>query len=891
MRPTPSSHQHGKMHRQHDCCHSAPLGCTEGHPGHASQAKVQDISFNGKDARSASAKYEGSQRRHLFRHHGSVAVSRGSRLSDVEKDGAILDHVVLGFQGPDCAGCANKISKCLGSIPNLRNLRFNPILFQAEFDLDKNTTSVCEISNAVRKSTGYNCERITKKWQELEAIFPEKSREAIAKTYPSGVKDVVLKGNNTILIQYDANIVGARDILKTSFGCHLDLAPLRATCQAAGHIHTMARLTFFSSILTLPILILSWAPLPKHKIAYGAVSAALASIIQVVVAGRFYPSAFRSLFFSRTVDMGLLVVLSTTAAYVISVISFVYQIIGEDLKMGVFFETSALLVTLIMVGRLISAYTCQRAMDSVSIRSLQAATAMIVNPLSKRNSSRKEIDVRLLHYKDIFAVEPNSTIVTDGIVVSGTSDVDEAMVTGEAQWIRKRPGSFVIAGSINRSGILLVQLTRLPGSNTIDEIASMVDEVAYTKPKIQEVADRFAGYFVPAVGLLSLATLFIWVVVGISARKQPARQAVLTALPYAISVLVVSCPCAIGLAVPMVMVIASGIGAKRGVIVKSAGALQVARHVTHVIFDKTGTLTESHLTVSAETYVSEPPSLTASLILGLTANSQHPVASAVAKHVGAMGFESATIDHIKTVVGKGIQGTFNDEIVRIGNSRWLGFEKLCLVQSMLSQGLSVSCLTKGTSLLAVFGLAVSLRENAPTIVSALQTRGISVSIVSGDDTRAVSHAATALGIPSQNTRAKCSPAGKCRYVKELMQPTPSGKNTVLFCGDGTNDAAALAQADVGVYIPSNGTDIAQSAADVVLMSPSLSGIITLMDISRDASRRIVFNFVWSAIYNLLAILFAAGAFVHVTLRPEYAGLGELVSVLPVVAVALLMKWR
>ncbi|MCJ1427254.1 hypothetical protein MMC29_005157 [Sticta canariensis] len=767
----------------------------------------------------------------------------------------------------------------------------NPILFQAEFDLDKNHTSVCDVINLVRKETGYTCERITKKWQELEAICPKKYAEVIARTFPVGVKDVVFKGKNTVLIQYDAEIIGARDLFQTSFGTPLILAPPRVRFEATSQIYTTAYLTFLSSILAIPILILSWAPLPKHEIAYGAVSFTLATIIQVVVAGPFYPSAFRSLFFARTIDMGFLVVLSTTVAYIVSVISFVYQIKGVDLMMGVYFETSALLVTLIMVGRLITSYACQRAMDSASIRSLQPATAVVVNPLAKGKSGRKEVDIRLLHYSDIFVVEPNSIIVTDGIVVSGSSDVDESMMTGEARWLGKRPGSSVIAGSINRSGIILVRLTRLPGSNTIDDIASMVEEVAFTKAKIQETADRFAGYFVPAVGLLAMTCFLIWIAVGMSVRKQSARSAILTAISYAISVLVVSCPCAIGLAVPMVIVIASGIGAKQGVVVKSAGALQVAHHITHVVFDKTGTLTENHLGVLVENYFLEPPSLTASLILGLTSKSRHPVALAVAKHVETMGFETAAIQHVRTVVGKGIEGTFNNEVVRIGNSHWLGVENITPVQCLLSQGLSVSCVTKGTSVLAIFGLTASIRDNASTIISTLQTRGIAVSIVSGDDTRAVLHAALALGVPRQNTRAKCSPAEKREYVKKLMQPNSSCRNYVLFCGDGTNDAAALAQADVGVFISNGGASVAQSAADVVLMNPSLSGILTLMDLSRDSSRRIVFNFVWSAVYNIVAILFAAGAFVIQRLPPEYAGLGEAISVLPVVAVALGMRRR
>lgn len=894
-RPRGSRHRHGEMHGARGCCDAVQTHGAEEHCSHIAHAALEENPLPEEKRPSAIASRSATHRCLSVHSCGSFVRHHGSRPSDLESNEAFQEHVVLRFQGPDCAGCANKIAKFLNSVSAVRRLRMNPMLFQAEFDLDKAQASVCDVINLVQKATGYTCERITKKWQELEAICPEKFADVIARTSPVGVKDVVFKGKSTVWIQYDAEMIGARDLLQTSFGTPLGLAPPRVRCETASQIYTTACLTFLSSILTIPILILSWAPLPKHPVVYGAVSFTLATIIQAVVARLFYPSAFRSLFFARTIDMGLLVVLSTTAAYIVSVISFVYQIKGVDLMMGVYFETSALLVTLIMVGRLITSYACQRAMSSASIRSLQATTALIINPLDKGKSARKEIDIRLLHYGDIFAVEPNSAIVTDGIVVSGSSEVDESMLTGEAHWMGKRPGSPVTAGSINRSCIILVQLTRLPGSNTIDDIAGMVEEVAFTKPKIQETADRFAGYFVPAVGLIALTCFLIWIAVGISVRQQSARAAVLTAISYAISVLVVSCPCAIGLAVPMVIVIASGIGAKQGVIVKSASALQVARHVTHVVFDKTGTLTENHLGVAVEEYFSEPPSLTASLILGLTVKSRHPVASAVAKHVGTMGFETAAIQNMRTVVGKGIQGTFNNEIVRIGNSRWLGVENIASVQRLLSQGLSVSCVTKGiskdTSVLAVFGLTAALRENARTIVPALQTRGIIVSIVSGDDTRAVLHAAISLGIPRQYTRAKCSPAEKREFVKKLMQPNPSRRNHVLFCGDGTNDAAALAQADVGVFISDGGASVAQSAADVVLMNPSLSGILTLMDLSRDSSRRIVFNFAWSAVYNIVAILFAAGVFVTQRLPPEYAGLGEAVSVLPVVAVALGMRWR
>lgn len=819
--------------------------------------------------------------------HLADQISRRSRILDIEKDEVLPEHVVLRFKGPDCAGCANKIFTFLRTLPALRGLRTNPILVQAEFDVDTDQLSISDIIDSARKATGYTCERITKTCQELEAIVPETFGHVDPMKFPKGVKDVVFISKNTINIQYDAEVIGARDLLSTGFGIALHPAPSRPRDGVTGQIRKTTFRTGLSCLLTIPILIFSWAPLPKHEIEYGAVSLVLATIVQVVVAGPFYPSAFRSLFFARTFDMGLLVVLSTTTAYIVSVVSFIYTTLGINLLIGVNFETSALLVTLIMVGRLLTAYTCQRAMKRASFRSLQPDTAFVMNMEGPDKSAGAEFDIRLLQYGDVFKVEPDSRIVTDGIVVSGIAYVDESLMTGESSWLEKKSGSSVIAGSINRSGTLEVQLERLPGSNTIDEIANMVDEVTFSKPKIQETADKFARYFVPAIGLIAFITLCVWLVVGICVLHHPASTAIVIAVLNAISVLVVSCPCAIGLAVPLVMVITSGVIAKCGVIIKSAGALQVARKITHAVFDKTGTLTESHLSVSAETYVSEPPSFTASLILGLTVESKHPVASTVAKHVGSTAFSPAPVENIRNVLGKGILGILNGESVRIGSSSWIGVEDHSIVKSLLSQGYTVSCIAKGYELLAVFGLAASLRHNASAVIQELLQRKIDVSIISGDNIGAVHQAATNLNIPLKNTKSRCSPAEKQQYVKFLMQ---NPKNTVLFCGDGTNDAAALAQADVGVYLSSS-FGVIQIAADVVLMRPSLNGILTLIDLSHDAFRRICFNFAWSAIYNVVAILLAAGVFVNVRLPPEYAGLGEAVSVLPVLVVAFFMKRR
>ena len=432
---------------------------------------------------------------------------------------------------------------------------------------------------------------------------------------PAGVKDVIQLNRNIFSIRYDAKVISARDTLNTGSSSPISLAPLRPHDEVTADIRKTAYTTVLSSILTIPILVLSWAPLPTHKMIYGSVSLALATVIQVVVAGPFYPRAFRSLIWTRTIDMDLLIVLSTSTTYLFSVTSFIYQVKGTSLPTGLFFETSALLISLIMIGRLISDFACQRAVKSRSIRSLQPPTALLIDTSNRDVDGGTELDARLLQYGDVFRVKPGCPVVTDGIIISGNSEFDESMLTGEARLVERKAGSLITAGSVNHSGTVSVQLTRLPGGNTIDE-------VTHSKPKIQETADQFAGYVVPAIGALAMMTVVIWFAVGKLVRSDSTRLAISKAIPYAISVLVVSCPCAVGLAVPMVLVIANGVAAGHGVIFKSAEAMRVAQNITHVVFDKTGTLTEDRLSVLVEDYLTESRMLTGALALALTSQVQ-----------------------------------------------------------------------------------------------------------------------------------------------------------------------------------------------------------------------------------------------------------------------------
>ncbi|CAI4284188.1 BTE_collapsed_G0004920.mRNA.1.CDS.1 [Saccharomyces cerevisiae] len=801
--------------------------------------------------------------------HSSSEISRIVSMEPIENHLNLeagstgTEHIVLSVSGMSCTGCESKLKKSFGALKCVHGLKTSLILSQAEFNLDLAQGSVKDVIKHLSKTTEFKYEQISNHGSTIDVVVPYAAKDFINEEWPQGVTELKIVERNIIRIYFDPKVIGARDLVNEGWSVPVSIAPFSChpTIEVGRkHLVRVGCTTALSIILTIPILVMAWAPQLREKISTISASMVLATIIQFVIAGPFYLNALKSLIFSRLIEMDLLIVLSTSAAYIFSIVSFGYFVVGRPLSTEQFFETSSLLVTLIMVGRFVSELARHRAVKSISVRSLQASSAILVDKTGKET----EINIRLLQYGDIFKVLPDSRIPTDGTVISGSSEVDEALITGESMPVPKKCQSIVVAGSVNGTGTLFVKLSKLPGNNTISTIATMVDEAKLTKPKIQNIADKIASYFVPTIIGITVVTFCVWIAVGIRVEKQSRSDAVIQAIIYAITVLIVSCPCVIGLAVPIVFVIASGVAAKRGVIFKSAESIEVAHNTSHVVFDKTGTLTEGKLTVVHETVRGDRHN-SQSLLLGLTEGIKHPVSMAIASYLKEKGVSAQNVSNTKAVTGKGVEGT------------------------------SYSGLNVNGSVTAVYALEDSLRADAVSTINLLRQRGISLHILSGDDDGAVRSMAARLGIESSNIRSHATPAEKSEYIKDIVEgrncdsSSQSKRPVVVFCGDGTNDAIGLTQATIGVHI-NEGSEVAKLAADVVMLKPKLNNILTMITVSQKAMFRVKLNFLWSFTYNLFAILLAAGAFVDFHIPPEYAGLGELVSILPVIFVAILLRY-
>ena len=621
-----------------------------------------------------------------------------------------------------------------------------------------------------------------------------------------------------------------------------------------------------SLIFLMPLMYLSMGhmmwnwPLPgflnNNHVGMG-LAQLLFTVIIMVINQRFFISGFTSLI-HRAPNMDTLVAMGATAAFGYSTYALfamtVAQTAGNDkLVMSYmhefYFESAAMILTLITLGKTLEAYSKGKTTDALkSLMNLAPKMATVV-----RNEQEMLISADQVKNGDIFLVKPGESIPVDGIVLEGNSAIDEAALTGESIPVDKAVGDTVSAATINQSGFIKCEATRVGEDTTLSQIIKMVSDAAATKAPIAKIADKVSGIFVPAVITIAIITIIGWLLAG---------ESVGFALARGISVLVISCPCALGLATPVAIMVGNGVGAKHGILFKTAVSLEEAGKVDIVALDKTGTITNGQPKVTdilPVDGISEQELLETAF--SLEKKSEHPLAKAIVEYGEEKNFTVSVVDNFKAVPGNGLTGTLNEETLIGGNllfidkSLSISKELKHSAEQLASAGKTPLFFAKENRLLGMIAVADVIKEDSPQAIKELKAMGIHVVMLTGDN----EHTAKAIGEQAgvDNVIAGVLPDGKESVIQALGK-----KGKVAMVGDGINDAPALTRADVGIAIGA-GTDVAMDAADVVLMKSKLADVPAAIRLSRGVLRNIHENLFWAFFYNTIGIPLAAGLLIPV----------------------------
>ncbi|WMT56252.1 heavy metal translocating P-type ATPase [Truepera radiovictrix] len=646
-----------------------------------------------------------------------------------------------------------------------------------------------------------------------------------------------------------------------------------------------------AAALTLPIFLLDMVPMmipPLGAWFHGLVPMAtlyylffiLATAVQFGPGLRFYQKGWPALRRGAP-DMNSLVMLGTTAAYGYSVVATFLPGLLPAGTVYVYYEAAAMIITLILVGRYLEALAKGRTSEAIKkLLGLQAKTARV-----ERGGQMLELPIDEVVPGDTVFVRPGEKIPVDGRVVSGSSFVDESMITGEPIPVQKGEGDEVVGGTINKTGAFRFEATKVGAETLLAQIIKMVEDAQGSKVPIQALVDRVVNYFVPVVLLIAALTFGVWMLFG----PQPALT---FALVNAVAVLIIACPCAMGLATPTSIMVGTGKAAEMGILFRNGAALQTLQEAKVIALDKTGTLTKGkpELTDFSVQGGFEPKEVL-SLVASAEAHSEHPIAEAIVASAKAQGARLLEVQDFSATPGFGVEARVNGQLVQVGADRYmtqLGLNVALFAEEagrLADEGKTPLYAAVGGRLAAVIAVADPIKDSTPEAVHALHKLGLRVAMITGDNRRTAVAIASALGI--DEVLAEVLPGGKVDAVKDLQG---EGRK-VAFVGDGINDAPALAQADVGLAI-GTGTDIAIEAADVVLMSGDLRGIPNALGISQATIRNIKQNLFWAFFYNTSLIPVAAGVlypFFGVLLNPVLAAGAMAVSSVFVLSNALRLR--
>ncbi|KAI3822206.1 hypothetical protein L1987_09792 [Smallanthus sonchifolius] len=840
------------------------------------------------------------------------------------------------IKGMTCTTCSSTVESALRAIRGVHKAQVALATEEAEVHYDPIIVSHEQFMKTIEEtgfeailiSTGEDMSNINLQidgpWNDFPVNMIQKSLQALP-----GVEKVDIDTNlRKCSISYKADLTGPRSFIKViestgsgstgQFKAKIFPRGEGRDSHRQDEINQYKRSFMWSLVFTVPVFLTSmvfmYIPGLKHLLDTKIVNMMtighlvrwiLSTPVQFFIGRRFYTGSYKSLRHGSA-NMDVLIALGTNAAYFYSVYSVLRAAASPHFEATDFFETSAMLISFILLGKYLEVMAKGKTSEAIAkLMDLTPDTATLLTFDSQGNVvNEEEIDSRLIQRNDVIKILPGAKVASDGFVTRGQSHVNESMITGEARPVGKRKGDPVIGGTVNENGVLHIKATRVGSESALSQIVQLVESAQMAKAPVQKLADRISKFFVPLVIIFSFSTWLSWFLSGKfdgypKSWIPSSMDSFQLALQFGISVMVIACPCALGLATPTAVMVGTGVGAAQGVLIKGGQALESAHKVDCIVFDKTGTLTIGKpLVVNTRLLKNMVLREFYDLIAAAEVNSEHPLAKAIVEYAKKFrGDEEnpvwADAHNFESITGHGVRAIVQNKEIIVGNKslmlkKSIGIsidaeEILTEVEELAQTGILVSIDGQLTGVLAI---SDPLKPGAREVISILKSMKIKSIVVTGDNRGTANSIAMEVGIDDVIAEAK--PEDKAEKVKELQ----ASGHVVAMVGDGINDSPALVAADVGMAIGA-GTDIAIEAADIVLMKSNLEDVITAIDLSRKTFTRIRLNYIWALGYNLLGIPIAAGVlfpFTGFRLPPWIAGAAMAASSVSVVCCSLLLKY-
>jgi len=821
-----------------------------------------------------------------------------------------MKKIILKISGMSCASCAANIENALKKEEGIKSANVNFASEKAFVEYDPEKINFSEIKKII-KETGYD---VFEEIEEAEGTNKVNLKVGgMASPHCAGIVERALKKQKGVInvktefaieraqISFDPKILKIHQIIKTikdvGYEAREEIAMEREKELKEKATNDLKKRVIISLIFSIPLLYFSMGrmiglPVPFIK------NASLQTLIQfvlttpvIIVALKLYSSGFKSLI-KLTPNMDSLIFIGTSAAYVYSILVSIaiWFGIGEHSIEELYFEVAAFILFFILLGKYLEAITKGKTSEAIKkLIGLQPKEATIL-----KDNEEIKIPISEVKVGDIILVKPGEKIPVDGIVIDGYSGVDEKAITGESMPVEKKKGDEVIGATINKTGVLKFRATRVGKDTILAQIIKIVEEAMGSKAPIQLLADKVSLYFVPTVVVIAILSLIIWIIAG---------QPFSLALAAFIAVLIIACPCALGLATPTAVMVGTGLAAKNGILIKSGKALEIARDVNMIIFDKTGTLTKGEPSVTDMVKIKNEVSENSILQIAASVekNSEHPLAQAIVNRAKEPAFAKASagkgkinfleVENFQAIPGRGVSARFQNKEILLGTRKLMFDNQIdpsLIEEKMIAledQGKTAMILAQDKNIIGIIAVADTLKEYSKEAVEMLHKMGKKVAIITGDNKRVGQAIAKLVGI--DRVLAEVLPQEKSAEIKKLQ----SEGNIVAMVGDGINDAPALAQADLGIALGS-GTDVAMETGEIVLIKDDLRDVITAIDLSKYTLNKIKQNLFWAFFYNIVGIPVAAGILYPFTgwlLNPAIAAAAMAFSSVSVVSNALLMK--